>query len=240
MSTPTPHTPRENPAPEALQTLEERAQTYRMLARLFFEPLTQDQIDALAQVDLGDFGGRTDDGLDDGRNDIMRYLRRRNTGTREELASDFTSVFYGITTYEGHSAMPYESLYRYDGGRLMGESRGEVYRAFKKACVKVRAGLDVPEDHISFIFTFMALLCDRTAERLRDGDLAGARVLADQQREFFDEHVASWYPRFHALAGKLIKTRFYLGCMKMTRTFVEGEPARIRALADACTSARAA
>ena len=34
---------------------------------------------------------------DDGRNDIMRYLRRRNTGTREELASDFTSVFYGIS-----------------------------------------------------------------------------------------------------------------------------------------------
>lgn len=237
---PTPRTPNENPASEALETLEKRAQTYRMLARLFFEPLTQGQIDALAQVDLGSLGGTADGAADDGRNDIMRYLRRRNTGTREELASDFTSVFYGITTYKGHSAMPYESLYRYDGGRLMGEPRGEVYRAFKRACVKVRAGLDVPEDHISFIFSFMALLCDRAAACLRDGDLAGARTLADQQREFFDEHVASWYPRFHALAGKLVKTRFYLGCMKMTRAFVESEPARIAALAGACADARAA
>ncbi len=237
---PTSHTPHENPVSEALETLDERAQTYRMLARLFFEPLAQDQIDALARVNLGNLGGAADGAPDDGRNDIMRYLRRRNTGTREELASDFTSVFYGITTYEGHSAMPYESLYRYDGGRLMGEPRGEVYRAFKKACVKARAGLDVPEDHISFIFSFMALLCDRAAACLRDGNLEETHALAVQQREFFDEHVASWYPRFHALAGKLIKTRFYRGCMKMTRAFVESEPARIAALANVCSDACAA
>lgn len=208
--------------------LTERAATYGLLARVFFKPLDQGAIDALAEAFPYEPGMGSGDGeVDDGRNDIARYLRRRHTGVREELAADFTGAFYGAVTVDGRSAMPYESLFRYDGGRLMGEPRGAVYRAFKASCVRVHAGLDLPEDHLSFLCSFMGLLCERTAACVQAGDELGARRLMEQQAAFFGEHVAGWYADFQELADRVVRTRFYRGFLKLARAFVEDEKTRL-------------
>ena len=208
--------------------LAERSATYGLLARVFFKPLDREAIDALAKVFVYEPGmGAGGEGCDDGRNDIARYLRRTHSGLREELAADFTGAFYGAVTFEGRSAMPYESLFRYDGGRLMGEPRGEVYRAFKASCVRVHEGLDLPEDHLSFICSFMALLCDRTTERLRAGDEHGVCELMAQQAAFFGEHVSGWDADFQELAEHVVQTRFYRGFLKLGRAFVEDEAQRL-------------
>lgn len=110
---------------EIIGMLEERGGTYRLLARLFFKPLTQEEIDALVVSGFAEAAWAGTDACDEGCNDIARYLRRRNTGTREELACDFTSAFYGTITVEGRTAMPYESLFRFGGTQLMGVPQGE-------------------------------------------------------------------------------------------------------------------
>ena len=126
---------------DAIALFASRADMYRQVAQWFFAPLSEEQIDALASQDLRGLAEEDGSPYADGYNDLYRALRLRHTGTRQALAADFTGVFYGATTEGGQTAQPFESLYRCDGGALMGESRGEVYRTLKKARLKVHEGL---------------------------------------------------------------------------------------------------
>ena len=153
-------------------------------------------------------------------------LRLRHTGTKEELAADFTGAFYGIRTREGRTAQPFESLFRTQRpGQLMGEARSEVYRELRAHQLRVPEGVDLPEDHLSFICAYLAHLCDKTAQALREGDRTGARELLKRQRAFFDAHVASWTSAFLAQAETMVETRFYRGVLKLTGAFLDEEPA---------------
>lgn len=186
--------------------------------------MSEEQIEALAAQDLRALAEDDQSSYAEGYNDLYRALRLRHTGTRQALAADFTGAFYGVTTAEGKTAQPFESLYRYDGGSLMGQPRGEVYRALKQARLKVREGLDLPEDHLSFIAALEAELCDRAATYLRDGDVAAAARTLSDQRAFFDEHIASWFGDFRDRASAMVTTRFYRGVLKVTDAFFNDEP----------------
>lgn len=144
-----------------------------MLSSFYIKPLTQEQIDNLAGKDFSLFGAG-DQLLTEGFNDISRYLRKRNTGTRQELAIDFTSCFEGTKAYQGRSAVPYESVFRSETGLLMQGPRNEVFNIYKKAAVKLREDLHLPDDHLAFELEFMAILSDRTAEALRQDDTEAA------------------------------------------------------------------
>lgn len=209
---------------EAVLLLGSRADFYRQIAQWYFAPLSEEQIEALAAQDLRALAEDDQSSYAEGYNDLYRALRLRHTGTRQALAADFTGAFYGVTTAEGKTAQPFESLYRYDGGSLMGQPRGEVYRALKQARLKVREGLDLPEDHLSFIAALEAELCDRAATYLQDGDVAAAARTLSDQRAFFDEHIASWFGDFRDRASAMVTTRFYRGVLKVTDAFFNDEP----------------
>lgn len=83
--------------------------------------------------------------------------------------------------------------------------------------------MDLPEDHISFIFAFIALLCDRARTCLENRDVAGAARLIEQQRDFARAHVLSWVDAFCDLAREIVKTRFYRGVLEATCTFAWGD-----------------
>ncbi len=218
---------------EIAESVRDRAEMYRLLAQVYFKPLSQEQIDALAQAGLAALAADDASPFAGGYNDVYRYLRRMNTGTRQELASDFTSVFYGIQTYEGRAAQPIESLYRSDGGLVMGKASGEVYRAFRESRVKVHEGLDLPDDHLSFLFEFMACLCERIATYAENGHWQEAMQTLDEQRTFFKHHIASWFPRFKAIANRLVATRFYRGWLKITQAFLADEEDSFQTLEEA-------
>ncbi len=212
---------RERVLDEQIDWLMQRAGAYRLFARLFFCPLSDADLDALTEA-LGGTGARADEAA--GTFDEMaRALRLRHSGTREELAADFTGAFYGAITCEGRYAMPYESLFCGESGLLMGEARGEVSRALKAACMCVHEGLDLPEDHLSFIFELLALLCTRRAEALRAGDSEEAARLAATQARLFESHVSSWYDDFCALAGRVVQTRFYRAVLRACEELVAEE-----------------
>ena len=95
---------------EVAAALEGRAAFYETLAGLFWMPLTAEQVEAMAGQDFSAYAELNED-FADGVNDITRYLRKRNTGTRDEMAVDFTGTFTGIKTYEGKTAVPYKSVF---------------------------------------------------------------------------------------------------------------------------------
>jgi putative dimethyl sulfoxide reductase chaperone len=211
------------------EVLRDRSAFYRMLSNLYFTSLTQEQIDSLAEHDLVSFAGG-DELLAAGFDDMRRYLRKRNTGTRQDLAVDFTSAFVGAQQYEGRCAVPYESVFRSESGLLMQEPRNEVYRLYKRAAVKLKEGVDLPEDHLSFEFEFLALLSDRTIDALREDRLGDAVDLLGSQKVFIEEHILSWFNDLAELALKILTTRFYRGVLKITEGYLTGDIEVIDAL----------
>ena len=203
---------------EIKTVLAARAAFYRTLASLFFDTLTQEQIDAMAAQDFSAYADVNED-FASGVNDITRYLAKRNSGTRDELAADFTGTFIGTKAYKDRVAVPYESVFTSEGGLLYQESYQKVYRIFKSQAVRLAPGLDWPSDHLSFLCQFMALLSDRAAEALQAGDTAKALEQLQLSSDFLDQHILSWYDALRAQALLVVETRFYRGVLSMAHGF---------------------
>ena len=218
---------------DVVAQIECRADMYRALGNLYLNTLDEAQIEELALTDYDALRADPDERIASGFNDIYRALRRRNTGTRQLLAMDFTSCFLGTKTYKGLTGAPYESLYRDSSGTLMGPIRTEVFNAYKRERVALQADLDLPEDHLSFEMEFLAILCDRCAKSVEIGDRDKALRVLDVQKSFLEEHLLVWFPRFHNLTTKLLETRFYRGVLNVTRGFLESELESIEALEQA-------
>jgi putative dimethyl sulfoxide reductase chaperone len=205
---------------DLLNALEGRAEFYETLAALYFKPLTLEQIETMAQADFSAYA-EINELFASGFNDITRYLKKRNTGTRQELAVDFTSSFGGVAVYEGKSAVPYKSVFTSSDGLMYQEGYQEVFKALKEESVKLRDGLDLPDDHLSFMCQFMALLSRRIAKSYEAKDFQEALRLVESSQNFLEKHIVSWFPAFRELSLKLIKTRFYRGVLKITQGFFE-------------------
>ena len=211
----------------------ERASFYRLLGQLYFEPLTQEQIDAMDANAFRDLSSASDNPLAAaGYNDMYRSLRHRHTGTRQILNVDFTGTFYGVRTYEGLTAEPYESLYTSAAGMLMGPARHTVHREMACSGIKVADGIDLPDDHLTFELEYLAVLCERCQCALEAGDRKTALSAIKTHRLFLEEHVLNWFPRFYNLSNKLLETRFYQGVNKVARAFLDSESATISLIAE--------
>lgn len=204
---------------EVRSALEGCTAFYATLASLYFKPLTQEQIDGIATTDFSAYEGINAD-FDEGLRDMLVFLRRRNSGTRQELAVDFTAAFAGTSIYKGKSAVPYKSVFMPGKGLLYGEGRKSVFDAYKSACVRMRDGIDLPDDHLSFMCEFMGKLALRAAESLEEGDRKEAVHTIETSRSFLEDNILSWFDEFTDLASHIISTRFYRGVMKMTRGFL--------------------
>ncbi|MBR2835892.1 MAG: molecular chaperone TorD family protein [Coriobacteriales bacterium] len=198
--------------------LEARAVFYETLSSLYFQPLKQADIDNMAAADFSVYADLNED-FADGVNDITRYLRKRNTGTRDELAVDFTGAFAGVKAYGTKTAVPYKSVFTSREGLLYQEGYVEVFRAYKAECVKRRPGLDWPDDHLSFMCEFMALLSRRTAAALAEGNKEQALHELQVSKQFLNDNILSWFGNFTDIANHLLTTRFYRGVIKITRGF---------------------
>lgn len=217
---------------EAIGLCEDRAALYRLIATLYFQPLSQEQIDALASGDLAGAAAQADSPFAGAYAELYGALRLRHSGTKETLAADYTGAFYGIRTVGGRTAQPFQSLFEKSALGLMGEARSQVYRTFKAHGLRVPEGTDLPEDHLSFITAYLAWLCDETAEALRAGDDRSAADLIERQRTFFEAHLASWFPAFRSVADQLVETRFYRGVLDLTEALIAEEEASMDTLAD--------
>ncbi|MDR1014592.1 MAG: molecular chaperone TorD family protein [Coriobacteriales bacterium] len=211
------------PSVRPVEVLTGRATSYRMLSRLFFKPLSASEIDELAASDYGavalSLGG--EGLLAEGFNDMGRALRRRHTGTRQQLATDFTMCFDGVETADEQVAVPYASVFLGEKALLNQEPRHEVYRFYRSEAVRLKSGVNLPEDHLSFELEFLAILSDRAAEALGEGGVDEAARCLRQSQEFIRGHVLTWLGLFAERAERILKTRFYRGALKAVRGYLE-------------------
>ena len=203
---------------EMNEALAGRSAFYDVLASLFFRPLTDEQIESMALgslASLGEAHGLMEEGLAD----MDRYLRRRNTGTRQELAIDFTAAFAGTSSWEGRYAVPYKSVFTSKEGLMFQEAFHEVRDTYRRQHVERAQGYDYPDDHLSFMCEFMALLSDRAREALAQGRRSEALETLRCSKTFLEQHILSWFEDFRDLSLKILKTRFYRGAMKTAEGF---------------------
>ncbi|MDR0308806.1 MAG: molecular chaperone TorD family protein, partial [Coriobacteriales bacterium] len=201
-----------------IEVLEGRREFYYALAGFYMKPLTQEQIDNMALSDYSAFGA-DQPLLEAGFNDITRYLRKRNTGTRQMLAIDYTSSFGGAQVYQGKTAVPYASVYLSDEGLLSQKPRAEAFLTYKRNLLRV-ADQGIPDDHLSFMLEFLAVLSDRAAESLRKGLVLDTQENLQESRDFINQQILTWFHLFADQAMKLIETRFYRGVLRITEGYL--------------------
>ncbi len=196
-----------------------RAAYYRMLGELYFRELTQEQISHLAGTDFAGMDGG-EELIAEGYEDMRRYLRRVNSGTRQELACDYAHTFLAAGNYETFAATPYESVFTSELGLMMQQARDEVYKMYCEQGIQPQAELHMPEDHVSFEFEFLATLIERTNAALLGGDIDLARELAETAGRFHREHLMNWIDDLCDAVLDVAETRFYRGVAKVTRGYV--------------------
>ena len=199
-----------------------RAAYYRMLAELFFRELTQQQVDHLVGMDFAGMAG--DNALiAEGYEDMHRYLRHANSGTRQALACDYAHTFLAAGNYETFAATPFESVFTSELGLMMQEARDGVYKMYCEQHIQPQADLHVPEDHVSFEFEFLATVIERTNAALLASDFDRARGLAQTVSNFHAQHQLNWVDDLCDAVLDVAETRFYRGVSKVTRGFVHME-----------------
>lgn len=203
---------------DMIAALKGRAAFYDLLAAIYFRPLTAEQIDNIAEMDWSEYAD-VNELFADGVNDIARYLRKRNSGTRQALAVDFTSAFAGTSSWKGRYAVPYESVHTSEEGLFFQDAYHEVFQLYKANHVAKAEGYDFPHDHLSFMCEFLVVLSDRIVAALEAGDDAEALCQVRVSRAFLADHILSWFDTFQDLALLLLETRFYRGILKISKGF---------------------
>ena len=203
---------------DMIAACEGRAAFYDLLAAIYFRPLTAEQIDNIAGIDWSEYAD-LNELFADGVNDVSRYLRKRNSGTRQELAVDFTSAFAGTQSWKGRYAVPYESVHTSEEGLMFQEAYHEVFQLYKANRVAKAEGYDFPHDHLSFMCEFLVVLSERIAAVLEAGGDAEALAQVRVSRASLADHILSWFDTFQDLALLLLQTRFYRGILKISKGF---------------------
>ena len=107
------------------------------------------------------------------------------SGARQELASDYARTFLAADTYDERRATPYESVFTSAEGLLMQDgARRRVPPFLRRGLGRGHCRGVRPEDHLSFEFEFMALMCDKANDALARGDVAEAARALRVQRDF--------------------------------------------------------
>ena len=207
---------------DMIAALKGRAAFYDLLAAIYFRPLTAEQTDNIAEMDWSEYAD-VNELFADGVNDITRYLRKRNSGTRQALACDYAHTFLAAGNYETFAATPFESVFTSQLGLMMQEARDDVYKMYCEQGIQPQADLHVPEDHVSFEFEFLATVIERTNAALLTGDFARAQALAETVSDFHRLHQLNWIDDLCDAVLDVAETRFYRGVAKVTRGFVHME-----------------
>lgn len=205
-------------AQAVMDALAGRAAFYDLLASLYFKPLTAQQIENLASLDLSVYSD-VSELFAEGLNDVTRYLAKRDSGTRQELAVDFTAAFAGTSSWKGEYAVPYESVFTSEEGLLFQDAYHEVLHLYRQNGIARQEGYDFPDDHLSFMCEFLSILSKRASDALEAGDTALALEQVTASRSFLQEHILSWFSKLRERASLLLETRFYRGVLKISEGF---------------------
>jgi TorA maturation chaperone TorD len=174
-----------------------RSQVYALLGQLLVRPPDQ----ALLELAGGLEGDDTP--LGTALNELAAAARET---TVEEAESEYNDLFIGITRGE---LIPYASYYL--TGFLHERPLAELRGAMAKLGIARAEGVVDPEDHI-------ASLCEMMRGMMTG--VFGTPVPLDEQRAFFDAHIATWAPKFFEDLERAETAKLYAPVGRIGRHFM--------------------
>ncbi len=141
----------------------------------------------------------------------------------EDLALEYTRLFIG----PGPRISPHESLHIELGNvsenAMWGPQTVEVKRFIEAMGLSYHSDFTGLPDHISAEFELMQKLAEREARSWSEGDEEDARWCRGAQRQFFEDHILAWVPRFCDRVIDGAEQPFYREVAKVTKSFLEFE-----------------
>jgi len=145
----------------------------------------------------------------------------------ENLTVDFTRLFRGIKKEYGPPP-PYESVYRGEG-MVMGQWTEKVLKKYADSGIGMDLSGELP-DYVGIELKFMALLCYKEAEALKNDDPINALKFLKLEGRFMDEHLKNWIPEYCNIMADEARTSFYKGVAIITKGFLKIEGNKIKNL----------
>ncbi len=149
---------------------------------------------------------------------LMALKQRDLEQARLELAVDYANLFLGVKRKVWH---PSESAYTSKSHLVMQEPLDRVLQAYWDAGVDKEKEFTEPADHIAVELQFMAHLCGKSTEALREDRKDDARRYFMMQEDFLKKHLSLWIDLFAKDVEKNAETGFYRGVAVITQSFVE-------------------
>jgi TorA-specific chaperone len=200
--------------------MDSRAQTYGLLARIYRIEADQKLLNEMRTMHFPTATGNSL--VDEGYKLLYTYLKGVWDDSVTELAIDYVSTFIGHGINAFSAAYPFESVHTSERRLLMQEARDEVLAIYRSQGL-VKGKWNEGEDHIALELEFMAVMCGRSGEALRQKDEDGAIDAIKIQYDFLVNHLINWVPMLVADILKFAKTDFYLGVAKLTQGFIESD-----------------
>jgi len=177
-----------------------RAMGYVLLATLLARAPSRDILEGVAGLkgDLTAFG-----------ESVAAVGKAAALTTPPDAEREFNRLFIGV---ERGELVPYASYYR--SGFLQDRALLQVRAAMTRLGIERAPEVTEPEDHVAALLEIMGGLID--------GSLIGP-VPEQDQKNFFDEHLAPWTPRFFDDLRDAASSRLYHPVGILGRQFMEIE-----------------
>ncbi|MCJ7569352.1 MAG: molecular chaperone TorD family protein [Anaerolineales bacterium] len=203
------------------ELISERSSMYGFLGRIYRVEADQELLDQMAKMHLSDEVEVPE--ISEGYRMLRGFLEHLTESTLIDLAVEYAKIFLGVGLIGDKGAYPYESVYTSPDGLMMQEARDEVLKIYREEGLNKADEFTEPEDHVAFELDFMAYLCDKTIEVLKEGDNDGALGYLKKQMDFLEKHLIPWVPSFCSDVIRMAQGDFYKAIAKITVGYLSME-----------------
>lgn len=207
----------------------DRGSTYGLLARLYKKEVDQQLLDQMAKMSLPEEVDAREIG--EGYKRLKSYLAHVTARTLTDLAVDYARIFIGAGA-TGNRTYPYESVYTSPHRLVMQDARDQVVRLYRDEGLEAEEEFTEPEDHVALELEFMAYLCQKTTEALKDENNSGALGYLKKQTDFVQQHLMPWVPTFCNDVRRLAREDLYRAVAMITEGYLSMEQDLIGELMD--------
>ncbi len=203
------------------ESLGGRSVLYELLARLYSYPFDEQILGSVASLRLEDGTAELNDSLDR----MKAAVAVRGVQGVDALNVEATRLFEGPGK---PIAPPFASYYLH--GRLMGPPAIAANRFYLSKDALPDSEGSVPSDHLAVELGFMAYLATRAERAFAGGETADALSALESSREFIDEHLLTWLPRFIEDVVRGADSSFFTGLAEFTAASVNWDRRWLEAL----------
>lgn len=204
-----------------VEIAKQRGNVWRFLSLIYIKEPTLDLINELKKEDLckslEDLGVIFDDIFRSDNDEDLLF----------KLESEYTRLYIG----PGVHIAPYESVYidekvvgdKRVPGLMWGDSTVEVLKEYEEYGLKLVDQFKDMPDHIGVELELMSFLTEKEANEWECERKDNALKCLSNEREFLDNHLTKWAPKFCDYAAEDANFKFYKSLAILTKEYILSE-----------------